>query len=313
MSGAAAYLICGEALIDLIPLEGGGEHHFIATPGGSPFNVAIGLGRLGAETFFLGRLSSDPNGRRLSRCLAENGVRLDFVRTGNTPSTLACIFPPEPGQPDVRYAFYLQGTSGAALDPADMPDHLPEQIRAVHFGSFAAILPGSGSLIRDFAAASGRLVSYDPNIRPSLMRDRDIARPEVEACMAVADLVKLSDADAAWLYPGRSIVDIAAEILRSGPTIVAVTKGADGAEIFTATDRIAVKGVPVSIVDTVGAGDTFMATLLWGLGRRNILSRDAFGSMKSETLAAVAATACRAAAIVCTRVGADMPSAAELE
>jgi fructokinase len=305
MNDTCAFLVCGEALIDLVPGPGG-----LMRPlcGGSPYNVAIGLGRLGADVKFLGRLSRDANGSRLADRLRENKVGLDFVAIGTAPSTLAYVFPPEPGRPDVGYAFYIEGTSGALFEAEDFPAELPENIFLLHVGSFSAILGESGARIRRFAQSSGRIVSYDPNIRPTIAQDRQA----IEACFAIADIVKLSDADAEFLYPGRAIDDVAATILRAGPALVAVTRGADGAMMRTAAQRIAVPGIPTEVVDTVGAGDTFMAALLWQLGLRGLIDRAALRGAAAAELEAVAHSACRAASIVVGRPGADPPFAAEL-
>ena len=313
MEDGCAFLVCGEALIDLVPLETGPDPLFRPACGGSPYNVAIGLGRLGAETHFLGRLSRDVNGKRLAGRLWDNGVGLGFVAFGTAPSTLAYVFPPEEGRPDVSYAFYVEGTSGAVLRPEDFPRTLPPSIRFVHFGSFAALLPGSGSLIRDFAAASGCVVSYDPNIRPTITPDPEAARPMIAACIAVADIVKLSEADADWLYPGVPPDDVAAEMLGAGPSIVAVTRGAEGAIVHSRSARVSLPGIPARVVDTVGAGDTFTATFLWELGRRGLVDRQLLAGAGGADLAEATAMACRAAAIVCGRSGAEPPFAAELE
>jgi fructokinase len=307
-----AFLVCGEALIDLVPLASQPEPVLRAVCGGSPYNVAIGLGRLGAETQFLGRLSRDANGRRLADRLSDNGVDLALVATGAAPSTLAYVFPPEEGRPDVSYAFYLEGTSGAVLWPEDFPRTLPPRIRFVHFGSFAALLPVSGSLIRDFAAGSGRVVSYDPNIRPSITPELEAVRPAIAECVAVADIVKLSDADAEWLYPGTPPDDVATEMLRAGPSIVAVTRGAAGAIVHSRSARVSLPGIPTHVVDTVGAGDAFIAAFLWDLGRRGLINRQALAGAGEADLAGAAALACQAAAIVCGRAGAEPPFAAEL-
>ncbi|MBS0559496.1 MAG: carbohydrate kinase [Proteobacteria bacterium] len=310
--GAGAFVVCGEALIDLVPLGSGTDHAYRATCGGSPFNVAIGLGRLGARAHFMGRLSRDPNGERLAARLAANGVALDLVARGDAPQMLAYVFPPEPGRPDVGYAFYLDGTSGAAPEAADMAAPLPADLAAVHFGSFSAVLPRSGPAIRDFVRRSGAFASYDLNLRPTITPDRDAVRAAVAECAAVAGIVKLSDADADWLFPGRGFDDLAEDWLRGGASLVAMTRGPEGALLRTASARVSAPGVPTTVVDTVGAGDTFMAALLWGLGRRDLLQAEALSAAPEAALAAAAALACRAAAIVCTRRGAEPPTAAEL-
>lgn len=313
MNDPCGFLVCGEALIDLVPIGSGPEPTMRAVCGGSPYNVAIGLGRLGANTRFLGRLSRDANGGRLARRLSDNGVGLDLVAYGAAPSSLACVFPPEQGGADVGYAFYIDGTSGAVFQAEDFPSALPAAVGLVHFGSFSALLAGSGALIRAFVQGSGCIVSYDPNIRPTITPDPAAARPLVAACMAVADIVKLSDADASWLYPGRSLDDVVSDILAMGPSLVAVTRGAEGALAGTSTVRVALPGIPTRVVDTVGAGDTFMAAFLWDLGRRGLIDRRVLASASETQLHGATRLACQAAALVCARHGAEPPFKAELE
>ena len=312
MDEAGAFVICGEALIDLVPMQGGTDPTYRAACGGSPYNVAIGLGRLGAATHFLGRLSRDPNGERLAARLAANGVALDLVARGDAPQMLAYVFPPEPGRPDVGYAFYLDGTSGAAPEAADLAAPLPADLGVVHFGSFSAVLRRSGPAIRDFVRRSGVFASYDLNLRPTITPDRETARAAVAECAAIAGIVKLSDADADWLFPGRGFDDLAEDYLRGGASLVAMTRGPDGAVLRTPSVRVSVPGAPTTVVDTVGAGDSFMAALLWDLGRRRLLQAEPLAAAPEAALAAAATLACRAAAIVCTRRGAEPPTAAEL-
>lgn len=313
MNNPCGFLVCGEALIDLVPIDTGPEPMMRAVCGGSPYNVAIGLGRLGADTRFLGRLSLDGNGRRLASRLAQNGVSLDLITYAAAPSTLAYVFPQEPGRPDVSYAFYVEGTSGAVFQEQDFPIALPASVGLVHFGSFAALLGRSGALVRAFAKSSGRIVSYDPNIRPTITPDPVTTRPIVAACIGAADIVKLSDADAEWLYPGRPLDDVMSDILGMGPSMVAITRGSEGAIAGTRTVRVALPGTPTQVVDTVGAGDTFMAAFLWDLGRRGLIDRDALAGASQTQLGGATSLACGAAALVCGRHGAEPPFRAELE
>jgi len=315
MATSHGVVVCGEALIDLVPVSArspGDGPIYRAVCGGSPYNVAIGLGRLGQPTWFLGRLSRDGNGRLLAQRLAQSGVSLDCVVSGAAPTTLACVFPPQPGRADVDYAFYVAGTSGAEFLAEDFPLVPPAGASVLHFGSFAALMPGSGGLIRDFARQSRLLVSYDPNIRPSLTPDLAQMRADAAACMAIADLVKLSDADAAWLYPGMPHDQMARSILQRGVRLVALTCGADGAILWTDRHRVAVPAPPVAVVDTVGAGDSFMATLLWALGNADALTQDGLGETAEAALFEIASLACRSASMVCGRQGADPPFVAEL-
>lgn len=313
MNDRHGFLVCGEALIDLVPIGTGPEPAMRSVCGGSPYNVAIGLGRLGADTRFLGRLSRDANGRRLAARLAENGVGLDLVTYAAAPSTLAYVFPPEGGGSDVSYAFYLEGSSGAVFQAEDFPATLPASVGLVHFGSFAALLGQSGAMIRAFVQRSGCIVSYDPNIRPTVTPDPDVTRPLVAACMAAADIVKLSDADADWLYPGQSLDDVLASILAMGPSLAAITRGPQGALVATRSVCAAIPGIPTRVADTVGAGDTFMAAFLWDIGRRGLLDRTALAAASDSQLGGITALACQAAALVCARHGAEPPFRAELE
>ena len=313
MNDRHGFLVCGEALIDLVPIGTGPEPAMRSVCGGSPYNVAIGLGRLGADTRFLGRLSRDANGRRLAARLAENGVGLDLVTYAAAPSTLAYVFPPEGGGSDVSYAFYLEGSSGAVFQAEDFPATLPASVGLVHFGSFAALLGQSGAMIRAFVQRSGCIVSYDPNIRPTVTPDPVATRPVVAACMAAADIVKLSDADADWLYPGQSLDDVLSGILAMGPSLAAITRGSQGALVATRSVRAALPGVPTRVADTVGAGDTFMAAFLWDIGRRGLLDRAALAAASDSQLGGITALACQAAALVCARHGAEPPFRAELE
>ena len=313
MNDRHGFLVCGEALIDLVPIDSGPEPTMRSVCGGSPYNVAIGLGRLGADTRFLGRLSRDANGRRLAGRLAENGVGLDLVTYGAAPSTLAYVFPPDSGGPDVSYAFYLEGSSGAVFQAEDFPATLPASVGLVHFGSFAALLGQSGAMIRAFVQRSGCIVSYDPNIRPTVTPDPDVTRPLVAACMAAADIVKLSDADADWLYPGQSLDDVLASILAMGPSLAAITRGPQGALVATRSVCAAIPGIPTRVADTVGAGDTFMAAFLWDIGRRGLFDRNALAAASESQLGGITALACQAAALVCARHGAEPPFKAELE
>ncbi len=313
MNDRHGFLVCGEALIDLVPIGTGPEPAMRSVCGGSPYNVAIGLGRLGADTRFLGRLSRDANGRRLAARLAENGVGLDLVTYAAAPSTLAYVFPPEGGGSDVSYAFYLEGSSGAVFQAEDFPATLPASVGLVHFGSFAALLGQSGAMIRAFVQRSGCIVSYDPNIRPTVTPDPVATRPVVAACMAAADIVKLSDADADWLYPGQSLDDVLSGILAMGPSLAAITRGPQGALVATRSVRAAIPGIPTRVADTVGAGDTFMAAFLWDIGRRGLLDRTALAAASDSQLGGITALACQAAALVCARHGAEPPFRAELE
>lgn len=315
MADVPQILVCGEALIDVVPQTGAAPGSYRAVPGGSPYNVAIGLGRLRAPVGFLGRLSRDGNGVMQHENLVANGVAGDFLQSGPEPAALAFVFPPDPADQDVRYSFYLQGTSETALDPARIKEPLPAAVKHLHFGSFSMLLPPHAGIFQSLMRRErGRCcLSFDPNARPSITPDRDQVRNQIEGIIGQVDIVKASDADIAWLYPEQSLDSIGADWLARGAALVVMTRGPDGARGYWAGGHVDVPGRTVSVIDTVGAGDSFMSTLLFGLWRGDKLQRSALTNLAAKELRAVLERACAAAALTCTRLGANPPTLAELE
>ena len=299
---------CGEALIDFVPLAGaGGEAGYRPLPGGSPFNVAIAAARLGQPAGFLSRVSRDFFGDQLVASLEANGVDSGLVVRGDESSTLAFVSL-EPGQ-EPRYAFFNTGAADRSLIAADVPDSLPAGIDCLHFGSFSlAVEPAATTLAALMRREAGnRVISLDPNVRPTLVGERNAYVARVEALVRLATIVKVSAADLDWLYPGESVETVAARWRDSGPSVLAVTLGERGAFGLTATVRAEAGGAPVELVDTVGAGDSFQAGLLVRLAELGRLSRDGLTGLTEADLADALAFAGRAAAITCTRAGADPP------
>ncbi|MGZ4625523.1 MAG: carbohydrate kinase family protein [Kineosporiaceae bacterium] len=297
-------LVVGEALVDIFPRPDGGtaEH-----PGGSPANVALGLGRLGRRVSLLSRVGDDARGERVRAHLAASGVSLvpGTITPGPTSTATAVL--------DARgvasYEFVLDWRLPAT---ADVPD-----AKALHTGSIAAFLPPGGGAVLDLVRrAAGRLtVSFDPNARPALMGDAPAARRRVEAFVAAADVVKVSDEDLTWLAPGVGPLDVARAWLALGPAIVVVTRGPDGALGVCADGAVDVPAPAVVVVDTVGAGDAFTTGLLDALAAADLLGPDRAGALRAisrDALAAAARHATRVAAITCSRPGADPPTRAEL-
>lgn len=223
---------CGEALVDFTPLRCGEAHGYRPRPGGSPANVAVALARLEAPAGFLGRLSRDAFGRLLRHYLADNRVDLRYVRDGPEPSTLAFIHVPEGGEPE--FAFYGEGTADRHLLPRDLPDAFPPDVGAIHVGSIALVLEPIATTLEGLIRRErrARLISLDPNVRPSLIRDPAAYRGRLEGWLAAADIVKVSRADLAWLYPGAAPERSARRWRALGPAAVVVTLGPDGAEGF---------------------------------------------------------------------------------
>ncbi|BDZ64166.1 carbohydrate kinase family protein [Agromyces mangrovi Wang et al. 2018] len=298
MSPEAQVLVVGESLMDVVIDADGGETD---APGGSPANVALGLARLGVGARLVTALARDAYGEAIAAHLEASGVMIDagswsLDRTASARATIAA-------DGSATYDFDIAWQLPAA--PALAGE------RMLHTGSIAAFLAPGAALVREaVAAASGRaLVTFDPNIRPALIGDADTARVEVESLAASCDVVKLSDEDAAWLYPGRAIDVVVAELLGAGAGVVAVTLGGDGAVVANTEASAAVPAVPVDVRDTVGAGDTFMAALIAGL-----LATDAPpATLDHDALARLGKRAVTAASITVGRVGADLPTARELE
>ena len=253
-------LISGEALIDLIP-DPERPNAYDAVLGGSPYNVAIGLARLGSHTTFVSRISKDGNGDALASALAGNGVDLAYVLRDERPSTLAFVMRGT-AKTGSRYAFYLDATSFDG--PWPFPTDWPEAGRHLHLGSISAVDPRHGErAVEALKAARQRAtVSYDPNIRPLVTPDRNSVAALVERQAALAHIVKASEEDLQWLYPGRSVEDSLAAWAAAGPRFCVATLGERGAIAMLGSERIEAPAPEIEVVDTVGAGDSFMSALL---------------------------------------------------
>jgi fructokinase len=297
-------LVVGEALVDIVRRQDGtSDEH----PGGSPANVALGLGRLGRRVSLLSRLGGDARGERVRGHLAASGVSLvtGTVTSGATSTATAVL--DDRGAASYEFVLDWQLPAVAALPDA----------RALHTGSIAAFLPPGGDEVLDLVRRSaGRVtISYDPNARPRLMGERADAGRRVEQFVAAADVVKVSDEDLAWLEPGRDPADVAAAWLALGPALVVVTRGGEGALGICADGPVEVPAPPVDVVDTVGAGDAFTSGLLDALATAGLLGAERSAALRALTraqLAAAAAHAARVAAVTCSRPGADPPTRAEL-
>jgi fructokinase len=308
-------ICCGEALIDFVPVSIGGAPAYRPLPGGSPFNVAIGLGRLGAPTGFLSRLSTDFFGDLLVDTLVRNGVDCRHVKRTTDPSTLAFVSQPGDGEP--QYAFFSNGAADRCIAERDLPPAFDDAATAIHWSLGAITLmtePAADTyeaLLR--REAKRRVIVFDPNIRAGLISDRAAYCKRLERLIGICDLVKVSRADLEWLYPEREI-EASAEAWRGlGPRLVVVTLGADGAMALMGGDKVAVPGRKVTVVDTVGAGDSFHAALVAGLHDRGALTLDALPKLDLEAVRGLLNRATAAAAITCNRAGANPPTKAELE
>lgn len=305
------FVVCGEALFDLF---GGGEATkltFDARIGGSPFNVAVGIARLGQPSALFAGISTDPLGNRLVGALAAESVDCTLVKRVMNPTTLSVVSLSPDGQP--HYSFYGEGAADRCLRVNDLPTLGPE-VWGVHAGSYALVVePVASAILALFEREKGRrLLTLDPNVRLTAEPDTGVWRARVERLAGLADVIKVSDEDIARLFPMATGQEIAERWLAAGAAIVFVTRGASGVELYRRTGRIAVAGRKIDVVDTVGAGDTFQAALIVGLAENGIRSRSDLFAAPDETLRAIAEFAVEAAAITCTRRGADLPARHEM-
>lgn len=298
--------LTGEALIDFTASEAG-TLAFLGHEGGSPLNTAVACARLGQPTGFLTQLSTDLFGERLMGFLERNGVDTSFILRSNAPSTLAFV---ERTPQTNRYAFYTRGSADATWAPEPLPQ-LPADCRFLHFGSISLLQDPAAKRIADLIAANaGRcVIVFDPNVRPSLIADMAAYRARTASWFAMADLVKLSDEDAELLAPGRPVDALAADCLAAGARAVIVTRGGDGATLWrTGHDALTVAAPRVTVVDTIGAGDTFTAGLSVSLLAHGVERPGQLNELGDEAWKAVMRFAATAAALNCTREGADPPT-----
>ena len=293
------FLSCGEAVIDLFATPG--TFDLRAKLGGSPLNVAIGLARLGYQAGFLGCVSRDTLGETICGVLTQEGVDISLVTRTSRPAALALVGLREDGVPD--YGFY-----GLADAPAPVPPAiLPAGCRVIHLGSVGAALGESGAALEGLLhrERGARLLSYDPNVRLAVEPDVAVWRMRVMALSACADVVKVSAEDLEHL--GVSPREAARIWLEGATRLVVVTDGGRGAEAFTRTLHVAVAAPAIDVVDTVGAGDSFQAALLAACADRGALSGMALDRLVADEIREILEFAVQAAALTCTRAGADLP------
>lgn len=307
-------LVFGENLIDYIQEPDDGPLPlYRAYPGGSPFNTAMAVGRQAVDVAYMMPISSDSLGQLLRRTLEASDVICLGAPT-DKPTALAVVSLND-GQPS--YQFYRDDTADRQVTADGFRAALPDQVTACYVGG-AAIASGSdGEAVADFLSelsAKGVPVTFDPNIRPAFIDDRTTYLKRYEKTLASADLMKLSDEDMEWLYPATDIDAKAEELFNEQDLgLLILTKGGDGAVAFSANGRVDVPAAPVpNLVDTVGAGDTFMATLIAEFTKRGLISKSALRSAPADQIETVLQTAALAAAINCGRKGCNPPTASEL-
>ncbi|SDT60733.1 carbohydrate kinase family protein [Pseudomonas prosekii] len=311
------YLVCGEALFDFFSEDDASglasEVNFKAIAGGSPFNVAVGLRRLGVDSALFAGLSTDYLGRRLQQVLQEEGVRADYLVDFAAPTTLAMVAVGANGSP--HYSFRGEGCADRQL----RLEHLPElgpQVRGLHIGSFSLVVqPIADTLLALVGRESGkRLISLDPNVRLNPEPNIDLWRSRIAELVELADLIKVSDEDLSLLYPEQDPQRVIESWLTHRCQLVFLTRGGEGASVFSrAHGSWSVPACSVTIADTVGAGDTFQAALITWLTEQQLDSVDGVQRLSREQIDAMLKFAVQAAALTCGKTGPDLPYRHQLE
>lgn len=291
--------VCGEALIDVLP-EG-------PVVGGGPANTAKALARLGRTVEFIGGISEDHYGDQIAEELRKVGVGLTFAHVSEMPTATAQVSLDEKG--GASYLFRIDKTATFDFKGDWLPDPSRVKLEALHIGSLATIVePGSQSLY-DWAMTVAEFapVVFDPNVRTSYLSDRPRYVASVERWISISMLVKASDDDLAWLYPDLDLVDVAKSWIHAGVEIVVITRGSKGLMAVTAHEIMEVPGVVVDVIDTVGAGDTVGAVIVDAILEHGIVN------LRGDLLRDVLNCAAIAAAITCSRAGAQPPTKREIE
>jgi fructokinase len=308
-AGRPRLTVIGEALIDLVPGSGPGSYQ--ARPGGSPFNVAIGLARLGHRSTLLARLADNAFGHLLREQAEAEGIDVGYAPLATEPTTLAVVGLDREAR--ARYDFYAAGTADWQWTAAEIA-RLPADTAALHMGSLASWTPPGCELIHDAAEAlhggGETLISYDPNVRPALLGSPARARPLIERFAQIAHVVKASREDCEWLYPDAGLDQVAERWLALGALLAVITDGPHGARYFQPGRQPTLRpGREVKVADTIGAGDAFTAGLLGGLARRGLLIPRLLHRCAPDLVAQAVDEAILVSALTCERVGADPPYA----
>ena len=290
--------VCGEVLIDILPNG--------PVVGGGPANTAKALARLGHDVHFIDGISNDAYGQSARAELLRDGVNLDLALASDKPTCTATVTLDSAG--GASYEFLIDGTATFDFAPSWLPDPYRYQPQVLHIGTLVTMIEPGASALYDWAMQVAELapIVFDPNIRPSVQPDRDLYEAAVEKWAALSAVIKVSDDDLAWLFPGQAIEDVANRWINDGAFLVVVTQGANGIMGYTSDGRVEVPGVKVDVVDTVGAGDTVGAIVVEAMLTHGLVE------LRGELLRGVLARAAAAAAITCSRKGAQPPFKHEL-
>ena len=296
--------VCGEVLIDLIP---GADGVRVPHVGGGPANTAKALARLGLDSYFIDGSSTDEYGVAARKELLDDEVKLDLALTGDKPTCLATVTLDANG--GASYEFLIDGTATFDFSLEWLPDPSRYKPNVLHIGTLVTVIEPGADVLYDWAirVAEFAPIVYDPNIRPSVMGDRDKYQASVEKWAAISSVIKVSDDDMAWLYPGVEYAEVAKRWVSDGAALVVVTRGSQGLIGFTADGAVEVPGVKIEVADTVGAGDTVGAIIVEAMVEKGILN------LTGEELKSTLHRAAVAAGITCSRKGAQPPYKHELK
>ena len=290
--------MCGEVLIDILPTG--------PVVGGGPANTAKALARLGYEVDFIDGISNDAYGMSARKELSRDGVGLTLTLASDKPTCTATVTLDSKGS--ATYEFLIDGTATFDFNNSWLPD--PERLKpsVLHIGTLVTIIEPGATVLFDWALKVGEFapIVFDPNIRPSVMGDRAKYAAAVEKWVSISSVVKVSDDDIKWLYPEESLDVVAHRWIAAGVNCVVITRGAHGLIGFTAKGMEEVDGIKVDVVDTVGAGDTVGATVVEAIIKHSV------HGLEGQVLNAVLHKAAIAAAITCSRAGAQPPRTHEL-
>jgi fructokinase len=300
-------LSCGDALVDFLPVKSvDGRDAIVPVAGGSCLNIAVGMARLGAPAGFVGGISTDLFGRMIADHALSSQVELGYVTRSDVQTTLAFVRQVG-GEP--QYAFYDEGT--ASRNWEYRRGSIPfERIEAVHVGSTTLTNDrGAEQALAMVEDARGAVtISFDPNCRPNLVRDKTRYLVRMKAFAAAADIVRMSDVDFEFLYGGTDYAAKAKSLIEAGASLVVVTRGIKGAQAWhSEAGSVEIEAPAVDVVDTIGAGDSFQAALLFALRAIGRIERAALSRMNSDELRRTLSFAASCAAFTCGRAGADPP------
>jgi len=319
---------CGEALIDMVRIKTStSEEVFLPLPGGSPYNTAIAIGRLNVPVTFLGRFSSDFFGEILIKRLRANRVGDELIKRAVQNTSLAFVKLEKGKEP--RYVFYTEGTANCSLSMEDLPPALPPETRCILFGSIAMTVEPIASSIEALILREGArksadqmdgapVLSFDPNIRSFLITDHNAYLRRFEKWIAASTIAKISSSDFKFLYPGLQPEQALQKVIAMGPRLAICTLATKGALALLrrndgSVTRVSVPGISLPVVDTIGAGDAFHGALLAWLEMKGKMSRSALVNLSEADLYNALLFANKAAAIVCSRRGAEPPTRKEIQ